>query len=314
MSINMIDANNYIFELLANFVQEKNTDIPINVKAIRCIDTNDEEKKWLKNLKIQKRQPISPTFRTASFEFNNEKYFVTVGWKSQSEIELVMMEAIDLNGGIITALLFELKVSIIKTANVLEIANEIFIEPIERITRYNFQAIEKFFEPILVYKIYEDCPFINDDTIDLIKLSSFYIIKNREIMWLDFTQETLSIFEKIFLEGSNNIPYENLMFSLVSVNWKYSFLDVYRCIERLFPICSLRDLHTFLKIEPSLQEFSIHIEDYIGWKAKEDKAIEELVKPAPPEAIRPVLKPVSQTWQGFETNPCRVGFHVIIKV
>jgi hypothetical protein len=30
--------------------------------------------------------------------------------------------------------------------------------------------------------------------------------------------------------------------------------------------------------------------------------------------IRPVLKPVSQTWQGFETNPCRVGFHVIIKV
>jgi gluconate 5-dehydrogenase len=31
-------------------------------------------------------------------------------------------------------------------------------------------------------------------------------------------------------------------------------------------------------------------------------------------ATRPVLKPVSQTWQGFETNPCRVGFHVIIKV
>ena len=34
--------------------------------------------------------------------------------------------------------------------------------------------------------------------------------------------------------------FENLLFSLVSVSWKHSFLDIYRCIERLFSISFLR--------------------------------------------------------------------------
>lgn len=291
MSRSMIAANQYIFQALAEFVEDQNIERPIFADAKRCIETDDREKEWLKKLTIQNTEIILPTFITASFEFEEQKYFVTIGSITQLLTETEIIQEEELNGGMITALIFELEIPVKQSAKALEIVEEIFYEPDENITKYHYSQVSKFFEPIFVYRVQDECPFIegiNDtSTVNIVRLSGFYILKNRQIISLRFEKETIFIFERLFLEGAKNIPFDNLVFSLVSVYWRYSFLDVYKCIERLFSISFLEDLHHDLGIDSSLSllQFSAKIEKYIGWRAEESKAINKLINNSPRNAI-----------------------------
>ncbi|MEP0854422.1 hypothetical protein [Trichocoleus sp. DQ-U1] len=280
----MITTNQYIFAVLADFVQTSNIGVPISDKNQRYIGTDTEEKEWLKNLKILVEQPILPNFKTAAFEFESNKYFVAIGWHTH-KISDELLQIIELNAGIFTALVSELKVIVNQNASPYDIANEIFYESEQEKIKYGFSQVAKFFEPIYVYQIQDNSPFINQDDIDIISLSGFYAIKNRQIISLNFSGSTLSRFEKLFIEGSKNIPCENLLLSLVSVSWKYTFLDIYRCIERLFCISALEDFHKNLKIGDSLLKFSADIENYIGWRPKENESLNKLIENSPEEAI-----------------------------
>ncbi len=205
----MIEANQYIFNALANFVKESNIDVPVFYEGKRCIQTNQTEKKWLKELANISELPILPNFKTASFKFEGKGYFVVIGWDTHTEINQEVIDIIDLNAGIVTALLFELKVPVYQKANPYDIANNIFYQSEQEIIKYEFYQIVKFFEPILVYQIQDESPFIDQDIIDIVKLSGFYIIKNSQITSLKFSIPTNYNFEKLFIEGSKNIPYEN---------------------------------------------------------------------------------------------------------
>lgn len=291
MSRSMKKANQYIFKVLAEFLEEQNIERPIFADAKRCIETDDREKEWLQKLTVQNTQIILPTFTTASFEFEENKYFVTIGSMSQLLTEPEIIQEEELNGGMITALIFELQIPVKQSARALEIVDEIFYEPDEEITKYRYDKVSQFFEPIFVYRVQDECPFIesinNTSTVNIVRLSGFYLTKHRQIISLRFEKETIFIFERLFLEGANNIPFDNLVFSLVSVYWRYSFLDVYRCIERLFSLSFLEELHQDLGIDNSLSllQFSAKIEKYIGWRAEESKAINKLIDNSPQGAI-----------------------------
>jgi hypothetical protein len=261
----MKEANQSIFSILADFVQTSNIGIPISDRNVRYIETDDREKEWLQKLKITTIQQILPNFKTASFEFERQKYFVAIGWPTQ-ELSEEVIQFVEPNAGLVTALLSDLKVPVSQTASSYDIANEIFYESDQLKIKYDFSLVTKFFEPISIYQIQEDSPFVNqdDDDIDIIRLSGFYVLKNRQLISLGFSELTLTRFEKIFIEGSKNIPCENLLLSLVSVYWKYAFLDIYRCIENLFCISALEDFHKKLKIADSLLKFSADVENYIG--------------------------------------------------
>jgi len=303
MSRSMKKANTHIFEVLDEFVQKSQVNVPVYNQNIRCIETKEEDKEWLKELKIIKEQLILPNFKTALFKFKSQKYFVAVGWQIQKVIDNTVIELVELNAGIVTALLFDLKISLNQKASPYEIANKIFYESKEEIIKYDFSVIANFYEPFSVYQIQEDSPFFEKDAQDLIWLSGFYALKNSQLIALNFSPETRDQFEKIFFEGSTNIPYENLLLSLVSVSWKYSFLEIYRCIERLFSISFLENFHKSLSIPDSLIKFSSELEKYIGWKPKENEALNELISGSPEEASK-LLREVKSFIPGREKGKC----------
>ena len=301
MSRNMIEANESIFKVLADFVESK-IDVPISKKNKRCIKTNPQEKKWLQELNITNKQLILPNFQTASFEFDSNKYFVAFGLPNQ-EISEEVLQSVELNAGIVTALLSELKISLNQKASPYDIANEIFYESKDKIIEYDFSVIANFYEPFSVYQIQKNSPFISQDDINFLRLSGFYTLKTSQLVALNFYRETRDQFEKIFFEGSTNIPYENLLLSLVSVSGKHSFLEIYRCIERLFSISFLENFHQKFRIPDSLRNFSSELESYIGWKPKENEAINKLIDDSPEEASE-LLREIKKIIDGTEEGKC----------
>jgi hypothetical protein len=298
----MIDANKYIFDVLANFIQEKNQGIYISPNK-RCIETDQQDKKWLQKIKIIKIKQILPDFKTSCFTFDSINYFVASGWNDLSQIEYENLDLIELNAGLVTALIFELKLTVAKNISAYTVAEQVFYESEEEIIKYEYTQVLKFFEPFSVYKVNNDFPLTNIIDSDIAKLSGLFIIRNPQIQFLKFSRKTKDYFERIFLEGAKSIPYDNLLFSLVSVYWKYSFLDIYRCIERLFPISFLEELHNKLQIKTSLLDFSSNIERYIGWKPKESEAINYLIDKSPEDAIN-ILKDIKKIIDGNEEGKC----------
>ncbi|HLP89699.1 MAG TPA: hypothetical protein VK184_14040 [Nostocaceae cyanobacterium] len=339
MSRSIKKANEYIFGLLAEFVQSKNVNISISTDDERRIQLNtQDEKKWLEKLKIKDEEIILPTFRTAWFEFKHEnqpnesqviKYFVTIGATTQLSTQPEIIQVEELNGGMITALIFELKIPVKQSANPFEIINEIFYIPEAKTTKYElyeYSVVSEFFETIFVYKIQDDCSFIesninNETTVNILRLSGFYITKTPQIRSLPFEEDTIFVFERLFLEGAKNIPFDNLVFSLVSVYWRYSFLDVYRCIERLFSISFLEDFHEKLGIKDSLLNFSSQIEENIGWKPKENEAINKLIANSPKDSLKDaieLLQEVKNSIEGKNTQinklPIKFLFWVLVDI
>ena len=282
MSRNMIEANQYIFALLMNFVDQSDVENkPPN--GIRYIKTNKSEKQWLKNLNILKTQPILPNLRTATLYFKKKYYFVVVGWGKSESLDDIL-EPIPLNAGLVTALLFELKIPIRRDVTALELVDQILFRYKEDGSEYkghDWYEVSEVFEPILAYQFPDSSPFKGDE---LAQISGFYLSKNPQQLSLPFSTQTIRSFEKIYLEGPASIPTENLLFSLTSVRWKYSFLDVYRCVEHLFSVFMLDKLHQRLKMPIPLIEFSVELEDHLGWRPKEDDTLKLLIEQSPEEA------------------------------
>ncbi len=283
----MKQANTYIFSSLMTFVGQIEIDFIQKYEPAKdpYIKTDDYEKEWLKKLKIKKEQQliILQNFTTAYMNFEQQDYFVVIGWFESVEFEEIIIN-FSLNAGIVTAMLFELKLPVRQDANVYEILDEILCQNQDsQYSGHDYNDVIKYFDKIQIYKISEDSPFKKEQ---LEKISGFYIIKNNHNLSLKFSKETLDIFEKIFLEGSDNIPYENLLLSLNSTSWKYSFLDIYRCIEQMFSIAKLDELCKNNSISIPLIHFSNEMEKILGWKAKEEDSLANIIDNSSPEAKR----------------------------
>lgn len=229
----------------------------------------------------------------AIFEFGSQLYFVSVSLNKQnidaSSLEGYGLLDFDNNSGISTALIYELKIGVKEDIDPYKILDEVFYE-IKENQREGFEYIKivDFFESIKIYQITKDCPFVSDNLefaekdIDeiLFRLALLLLVKNDAVRILKFSPETLECFVKLCEEGSMKISYENLLYSFVSFSWKHCFLDIYRCLERLFSIPKFKKFYdTIFEKKHSLnfQDFASLCEEEISLKLREEETLEKLL-------------------------------------
>ncbi|MFM8296427.1 MAG: hypothetical protein ACKN9E_18025 [Microcystaceae cyanobacterium] len=76
------------------------------------------------------------------------------------------------------------------------------------------------------------------------------------------------------------ISYENLLYSFVSFSWKHCFLDIYRCLERLFSIPKFKKIYNTIIEKKDLlnfQDFATLCEEEISLKLREEETLEKLL-------------------------------------
>ncbi|KJR41335.1 hypothetical protein MCHI_002762 [Candidatus Magnetoovum chiemensis] len=284
MARNMKEANMRIFSMLRNYVEdyvkENKKDTHPEGLYIRT-NNKDKDKEWLKHIKIVTKEIcILPSLKTAMFTFKDKHYFVVVGLASDIPFNNEVLSKIDMNAGIYTALLSDSEIKIRKGTQPVDIYNILLLVEGRKYKGSKYEGhdlddILPYFEPVSVYEIKEQSPI---DSKDIYRISGLFIVDNKENVSLSYSDDSLTIYRTIFLEGSDRIPIENITFSLVAVKWQHSFLDIYRCIESLFSIVYLDKLYSGLKIEDKFMKFVEIFEHEIGWKPKEEDAIRSIFK------------------------------------
>lgn len=280
MARHMIDANKRVFGQLIKYVEHIG-----RCEGAYYISTNDEDKEWLKGLNIVCKHNILPNVRVAIFSYKEECFFAMVGL-SNSVVDDEAMTPYQMNAGIYTALASELGLTVLSTNEPRQVYDELMAQNQDELYKgHDFRQLKDFLEPLVLYKIQPGSPLIGEDIARL----AGHALAQSSILQLPFSAETLTEFEKCFLEGTPNIPFDNLLTSLVSVHWKFSFLDTYRCIERLYPIVSLDSIHQ--KIDPpvALHEFCCYVENDLKWRPREEDALKKLCD-STPEIMRDLVE------------------------
>jgi len=303
MARNMKEANKYIFNTLKAFMDD-HPDFDNEIKYfgdhyIRYVETDKRERKYLKKLKVLISKSLTIHLKFAIFEYScndkRELYFVSTSLEEKDIVPSLLddcglLDYEEINAGIFTALIYELKMGIKDNVDPYEIFNTIFYEiPKDTFKGFAYDEISIFFEPLKIYEIKEDCPLImlrNSDLAPekyetfLFRLSLLLLAKSNSVNILQFNDKILEYFVQVCLEGNSKIPYENLLYSFLSFSWKHCFLDIYRCIERLFVIVGLKDFYEQLNSQNNSLDFNFFFECFsnISWKPREEDALKMLLE------------------------------------
>ena len=113
-----------------------------------------------------------------------------------------------------------------------ELKEYIFVDP--SVMFVDWEAILKFFPSFTMFKITDSLPADEKEKLKYLKrLCIESVCQNSSLLQLPFDSDTLNSFSSIASSIDSNIPYDNVLRSLLSYQWKFCFIDLYRCQERL---------------------------------------------------------------------------------
>ena len=108
---------------------------------------------------------------------------------------------------------------------------------------------------------------------------------NPEILLLPYDQKTLNAFETVANLEDDSIPLDNVLRSLTSYHWKFCFIDLYRCHERLFLLAWVDEFQKTMQSQLSLQDLYKSMRRRYQTEHHEDQNIVSLYRMLPQEVL-----------------------------
>ena len=192
----------------------------------------------------------------------NNTFFITLGYQSVNMPTNVIPE--DTSVGLFMAIILEREIHINGSIDNLRIENEIIVPIEDKVNThgYDLEKILDYFPEINVYRVIEP---ICDYNAMLDKLSIMMFCENKSLLRLNMSDNILSCYCNVINQGFENINYDNLWRSISSNEWRYCFIELYRCLEILFNISRTFDLSDKIKSKHDLSSlFSF------SWKELKD--------------------------------------------
>ena len=138
---------------------------------------------------------------------------------------------------------------------------------------HDFNDLVRYLQPINFFQLSINSVLIQQD---LKRILCYIYSKNPNRLINKFEENVLSTYSELSLIGSNNISFGLVLSSLLSNSFKHTFLELYRLVERIFPVSYLKDFHEVSKSELSFPEFSSNLENITSWRPKEDEALNKI--------------------------------------
>lgn len=269
----MIDVNKRAFSLLIEqFLQLNKKDVE---EGKRYIFTEDKDKEWIKLAKIYEFVYITPNLRIIQIQFEGKLYFAAIGSQlDTTSLDVSVIKELELNAGVISLLLSEGLIKLDKKSNNLEFYDNILFQHQEKGYKgHKYTDLIVYLEDIHLFEIPE-YSIVNSDWTS--RIACYIYSKNPSQLILDFDNNVTELISELSLIGSDNISYKILLSCLFSNTYKHAFLELYRLIERLFPISYLREFHNATKSRLKFLDFVTELENITKWRPREDEAIEKI--------------------------------------
>lgn len=270
-------------------------------EAVRYIQASEEEKDWIKAAKISEILWITPNIRIVQILFQEIRYFAFVGVNLETvSLDETIVKEIELNAGILTLLISEGLLRIDKKSNNLKFYDSIlFQHRDEGYKGHSKQDLIEYLEVVHIFCMPENSIYSDDLTH---RIACYVFSKNPSQLILDFNNSLTELISELSIAGSDSISYKILLSCLFANAYKHAFLELYRLVERLFPISYLKEFHSIADSKLSFLDFISQLECITKWRPSEDEAIKKIFTNSSPttQSYFQTFQASSPTFQSFQ--------------
>lgn len=165
----------------------------------------------------------------------------------------------------------DLLMNVFTENNVKDIPFETVIDYFPKLTAYHVDDIVLTDTPLFDYYLRQLCLEM--------------LCKSSSSLFLPFEEDTLKSYLGIANAIDVNIPIDNVLRSIISYSWKFCFIDLYRCHERLFMLAWVDEFKSSMQSTLGLQELYENMKRVYSTEHHEDKNIASLYNSLPDEIL-----------------------------
>lgn len=103
------------------------------------------------------------------------------------------------------------------------------------------------------------------------------------------TDDALKSIGNLFTAGPESTPFENVLQGVLSISWSGLYVELYRCIEQLYPVPRLSELIQKWASTRSLNHLAELLRDSLGWRPREDESLIKLIAACPEPIIHSIV-------------------------
>ncbi|PKO68886.1 MAG: hypothetical protein CVU22_06990 [Betaproteobacteria bacterium HGW-Betaproteobacteria-16] len=275
MARKMIDANMALFTTLGAAVGDL---VPEDIcRQKRSIQTDAEEKEWLKNLSFRSSPHLvlGPLSKFVLGSFKNDIYLIAIGIDIPSPPD--DLQAVPVNAGMFTAVVSELNVPLASIPDLPQQLREYVFYPVEegKTELLAMDVVRPYFENFSVFKI-DPSSALALDAAHGLRAAIVATLSSPRSVPLAWPQAFRDRIGYMARDPKEHAPFHLLLRALTEARGETAFLAVYRCIEQLFPIPAIQELSTALGISSPPLQVAAEIESHLGWRRREDDALDHL--------------------------------------
>ncbi len=179
------------------------------------------------------------------------------------------------NPGLITLLFSQEKFPISNRDIRYELMEKVFSREGKAEGAFEANELTQFFSDFSIWELDID---LNITPNTLLALYAGFLIEQKKNFNLNFYSDTLLNLKLLIEELPIDLIGGNLLRAIVSMEWKHSFLELYQCIEYLYPIPYLICLSNNLGDPIHFKKLFQNTEIDLNWRPREDQALEKLIK------------------------------------
>jgi hypothetical protein len=253
--------------------------LPLNFNSKRWIRGEALEIDWLSNCKIKSNIEISHEIRFALIEYDNNKYFIAIGLEDPDFLPSGLSQ-FQLNSGCFTTLIAELEVPVKSSISILTLEDKILSQNVDEsfYEGHELTDLLSIFPNIFISEITNQYAI---DENNLNQLVCNYLTVNSRLIALPFKDVTLNKINELILLNSKILSYETIIQALFSSQFKFAFLDLYRCIELLYQLIHIDEAYSDLLLNINRTDFLIAIEGKLNWRPIERTSLTKIYNDTP---------------------------------
>lgn len=244
----------------------------------RWVYGNPDDTEWLAKCLIKEFIVINNELKVGLIEFDGNNYFFVTGLDNPNHLP-IGVSFFPLNPGLFVAIISDLEIPVKSDISDLYIEQNILSQS-KNDKGYNghdYNDLIRIFPSISIFKI--DSNYIGDYANTKSYVRQFfclYLSCNKKYLPLDFSQNTLQEINKFSCLNSQILNYDNIIQALLSSHYKFTFLDIYRCVELLYQVVYIDEMHQKLTITNSKLDLLENIDNVLKWKPNERNTIQKI--------------------------------------
>lgn len=280
MSRNRTTAIELLFDIIKiKFDLSSNALLPNDFFNARWIQGGQVEENWLTYSLFPAKIEISHEIRFAILEYDSKSFLIVTGLENPDRLPTGISYH-PINSGLFTAIVSELELPVKNSITNLYLEQNVLSQnnsdPLYK--GHEMSDLLPVFPNIFVVEI---TPQFIGDSSNIHQIVCSYLASNKKYVPLPFSDDTLDKLNELVLLNSKTLNYDRIIQSLLSSHFKFSFLDLYRCLEMLYQIIYIDDTHRKLALAINKTDFLLAIDEKLNWRPNERNALKKLFAETP---------------------------------